>query len=83
MIRFLLDTNICTFALRGRLDGLASTFNAHASHLAISSVTLAELIYGAEKSAKPESNLTIVEGFAARLVVLPFDDVAAAHYGQI
>jgi len=83
VIRYLLDTNICIFVLRGILDGLASLFNARANHLAISSVTLAELIYGAEKSAKPEANLAIVEGFAARLAVLPFDDAAAAHSGQI
>ncbi len=30
-----------------------------------------ELIYGAEKSASPEKNLAIVEGFSSRLGVLP------------
>ncbi len=47
------------------------------------SVTLGELIYGAEKSAQPELNLTDIEGLAARLEVLSFDEEAAAHFGQL
>jgi tRNA(fMet)-specific endonuclease VapC len=42
-----------------------------------------ELIYGAEKSAMPERNLSVVEGFAARLEVLAFDQMAAIHTGQL
>jgi tRNA(fMet)-specific endonuclease VapC len=42
-----------------------------------------ELIYGAEKSAAPEKNLNVVEGFSARLDVLDYDDEAAIHTGQL
>lgn len=42
-----------------------------------------ELIYGAEKSATPERNLSVVEGFAARLEVLDYNHEAAAHSGQL
>lgn len=42
-----------------------------------------ELIYGAEKSAAPEKNLSVVEGFVARLEVLAFDNDAAAQAGMI
>jgi len=41
------------------------------------------LIYGAEKSAAPEKNLVVVEGFAACLDVLSYDQEAAAHSGQL
>jgi tRNA(fMet)-specific endonuclease VapC len=51
--------------------------------MCISSVTLMELIYRAEASAAVERNLRDVEGFAARLEVLPFDEQAAAHTGQL
>jgi tRNA(fMet)-specific endonuclease VapC len=51
--------------------------------LCLSTVSLAELLYGAEKSAKPTANRQAVEAFSARLVVLPFDAAAAAHYGEI
>ena len=42
-----------------------------------------EMIYGAEKSSNPERNLADVEGFAARLEVLKYDQEAAAHIGQL
>jgi tRNA(fMet)-specific endonuclease VapC len=42
-----------------------------------------ELIYGAEASAAVERNLLNIEGFAARLDVLPFDNSAATHTGQL
>jgi tRNA(fMet)-specific endonuclease VapC len=42
-----------------------------------------ELIYGAEKSSNPARNLAGIEGFAARLDVLKYDQEAAAHTGQL
>lgn len=42
-----------------------------------------ELIYGAEKSSSPDRNLRDVEGFAARLDVLDYDNGAAAHSGEL
>ncbi|MGA7816911.1 MAG: tRNA(fMet)-specific endonuclease VapC [Caballeronia sp.] len=58
-------------------------FNRYHGQLCISTVTLMELIYGAEKSASPEKNLAVVEGFAARLDVLDYNHEAAAHSGQL
>ncbi|MHC8369745.1 PIN domain-containing protein [Pseudomonas sp. MDT1-85] len=37
----------------------------------------------AEKSAAPEKNLAVIEGFVARLEIFPFDYEAAAHTGMI
>lgn len=79
----MLDTNICIYVFRNRPPGIRSTFNQRGDQLCVSSVSLAELIYGAEKSERFEHNLSVVESFAARLEVLPFDEKAAAHYGQI
>lgn len=83
MLRYLLDTNICIYVIKHRPPAVRDRFNQHERHLAISTVTLAELLYGAEKSAQPAHNLQVVESFAARLEVLPFDARAAAHFGQI
>ena len=83
MLRYMLDTNICIYVIKNRPPHLRDRFNQHAEQLCISSVVLAELIYGAEKSARPEQNLAIVEGLAARLEVLPFADKAAAHFGEL
>ncbi|MBF6042516.1 tRNA(fMet)-specific endonuclease VapC [Pseudomonas sp. P154a] len=83
MIKFMLDTNICIFTIKNKPQIVREAFNLHDGQLCISAVTLMELIYGAEKSAAPEKNLAVVESFAARLEVLPFDNDAAAHTGMI
>ena len=83
MLRYLLDTNLCIRALRDRPAGLRGRFNAEADSLCISDVVLYELMFGAEKSARPVQNRADVERFAARLSVLPFDSAAAAHTAEI
>ena len=83
MLQYMLDTNICIYVIKSYPSKLRETFNRLAEQLSISTVTLAELCYGAEKSARRLENLQAVEQFAARLDVLPFSEKAAAHYGQI
>ena len=83
MLRYMLDTNICIYVIKNRPEGLRERFNRLADQLCISAVTLAEIIYGAEKSARQIENIKVVEQFAARLDVLPFGERAATHYGQI
>jgi len=82
-LRYLLDTDTCIHAIKQRSDRLRRRFNERADALAISSITLAELRFGAEKSARAAENHLVVESFAARLDILPFGDRAAAHYGAI
>jgi tRNA(fMet)-specific endonuclease VapC len=60
-----------------------AAFNANAARMAISVITLAELLHGAEKSSRPSANLAVVEDFVSRLEVLPYTAKAAQHYGQI
>ncbi|MDF1484330.1 type II toxin-antitoxin system VapC family toxin [Ramlibacter sp. H39-3-26] len=48
-----------------------------------SSVTLAELLHGAEKSSRVSENLSAIEDFCSRLEVLPYGTKAAQHYGAI
>lgn len=83
MLKYMLDTNICIFTIKNRPQHMRETFNRFSSQMCISSVTLMELIYGAEKSARPQQNLDVVEGFAARLEVLDYDAAAASHTGQL
>lgn len=51
--------------------------------MAISVITLAELLHGAEKSNAPARFLTVVEDFFSRLEVSPYGPKAAQHYGNI
>lgn len=83
MLRHLLDTSFCIRVLRDRPAGLRARFNEEASGLCISDVVLYELLFGAEKSARPGENRIAVERFAARLSVLPFDSAAADHAANI
>jgi tRNA(fMet)-specific endonuclease VapC len=83
MLRNMLDTNLCIRLLRDRPQGLRPRFNAEADTLCISTTTLTELLHGAAKSARPIENRRQVEGLAARLAVLAFDEDAAAHAGEI
>ena len=83
MLRYLLDTNIVIDVLKRRPIEVLSIFNANASRMAISAVTLAELMYGAEKSQRTGESLLAIEDFCSRIEVLPYGAKAAQHYGAI
>jgi len=83
MLKYLLDTNIVIYVIKQRPRIALDRFNREHGHMAVSSITLAELIHGAEKSNDPSRNLAAVEDFCSRLVVLPYGDKAAWHYGSI
>lgn len=80
MLRYLLDTNIVIYVLKRRPVEVLATFNANANRMAISSITLAELLHGA---ARVSENLSAIEDFCSRLEVLPYGAKAAQHYGAI
>lgn len=83
MLKYMLDTNIVIYVIKRKPIELLDLFNLHAGQMSISSITLAELLHGAEKSAKPEHNMRQVEDFVSRLEVLEYGIKAAAHYGSI
>lgn len=83
MLRYLLDTNIVIYVLKQRPVEVLSVFNANSNRMAISSITLAELLHGAEKSLRVSDNLVAIEDFCSRLEVLPYGPKAAQHYGAI
>ena len=83
MLKYMLDTNIVIYVIKRRPIEALEVFNRHTGQMCISSITLAELLQGAEKSAKPEHNLRQVEDFVSRLDVLEYGRKAAAQYGDI
>jgi tRNA(fMet)-specific endonuclease VapC len=83
VLKYMLDTDTIIYTIKNRPSKVREVFKSHSGLMSISAVTLGELIYGAEKSAQPERDLVDVEGLAARLEVLPFDDLAATHFGQL
>ena len=83
MLKYLLDTNIVIYVIKQRPIEALAIFNKQLGRMAISAITLAELVHGAEKSQFPVRNLAVVEDFCSRLVTLPYGDSAAYHYGSI
>lgn len=83
MLKYLLDTNIVIYAMKKRPRQVKRRFQQHHGQMGISTVTLGELVFGAEHSQQVERNLADIEAMAARLEVLSFDDKAAYHFGQI
>ncbi len=83
MLKYMLDTNIAIYVIKRKPFDLLAIFNRHAGQMCISSITLAELLHGVQKSQQPERNLEQVEDFVSRLQTLDYGLKAANHYGEI
>jgi len=71
---YLLDTNICIYYFKGQFELKEKIEKIGFQRFAISEITLAELIFGAEKSQKKEQNIKVVEDFADRISIIPIFD---------
>jgi len=83
VITHLLDTDVCIYALKKRSRALLQKLSSNEGRMAVSDVTLFELYFGAEGYDDPAGRVSIIEDFASRLEVLPFDSKAARHAGNI
>lgn len=83
MLTYMLDTNIVIYVIKRRPLEILEKFNQNAARLCVSSITVAELYYGAEKSQFPERNLAVIEDFLSRLTILDYTNKAATHFGNI
>jgi tRNA(fMet)-specific endonuclease VapC len=80
---YMLDTDICIYIINNHPIKLKDKLNKHFDKLVISSITLAELMFGVEKSKNQSSNLQNVLDFRRNVDVLFFGDKAAVEYGII
>jgi tRNA(fMet)-specific endonuclease VapC len=75
---------MCVFVIRQKPARVLSRFQQQPpDEIGISSVTLAELRYGADKSQAPQKNHAALDGFLLPLAVVPFDAPAADIYGRV
>ena len=58
MLEYMLDTNICIYVIKNRPAILRERFDQYAEALCISTITLGELFYGVERSARPAAPMT-------------------------
>lgn len=71
MKKYLLDTNICIYFLKGQYQLDAKIEKAEIKNCFISEITVAELKYGAENSDRPDKNRKIVDEFINVFTILP------------
>ena len=81
-MKYLLDTDSVSFALRGH-GGVGARIRAcHPSDLRMSAITLAELRYGADRKGSRKLH-ALIDAFASAVEVVLFDEAAAAEFGRI
>jgi tRNA(fMet)-specific endonuclease VapC len=80
--RFMLDTDTVSFALRGEGRVIERLLHQRPADLCLSSITLAELNYGAE--AKRSKKLRrLIDTFVENVASVPFDAQAASRFGPV
>ena len=82
-MRFMLDTNICIYAIKHRPPSVLAALRRHeAEGLGISSITVAELEFGVAKSGSAR-NQAALQQFLEPLAIADFDRAAASAYGRL
>ncbi len=71
MEKYLLDTNICIFFLKGKYRLNEKLKKVTLGNCCISEVTLAELKYGAECSNRISENMSMIDDFANEVTIVP------------
>jgi tRNA(fMet)-specific endonuclease VapC len=69
--KYLLDTNICIFFIKGQYGLNKKIADVGEQNCFISEMTVAELKYGIENSKTPDIMRPIVEAFISKLVIIP------------
>lgn len=81
---YMLDTDTCAFILRRSSPTLLERIQAvPLQQQAVSTITLAELLYGVQVSSKKKANRTAVDLLMRHLAVMEWSRDAAEHYAEI
>lgn len=83
-MRYLLDTNICIYALKNRPPEVLTRLRSiRRTDIALSVITVLELRQGAEKSQQSAATHATLDHFLSPLRILPFDESAALSAARI
>jgi len=83
-VRYLLDTNICIYIAKGQPLAVRHRFAQHAvQELAMSTITVGELRFGAEKSKARARALDTIAQLVQMIQPCALPMAAAEHYGYI
>jgi tRNA(fMet)-specific endonuclease VapC len=83
MAEFLLDTEVASRLMRAERRAVTSLRRSSARSVSISSITMAELLYGARLREDNPSIMAAVRAFLARISVHPWDEAAAEAHARI
>ncbi|RYF99394.1 MAG: type II toxin-antitoxin system VapC family toxin, partial [Chitinophagaceae bacterium] len=73
-MKYLIDSNIVIHFFRGKYNLYDKLMEVGMANCAISEITLAELVYGAENSTNPKKNFQLIDSFVNQVLVLPIYD---------
>ena len=83
-MKFLLDTNICIYIIKQKPLEVLQKFNSYTVvDIGISSITVAELEFGVQKSQVPKKNKQALTQFLLPLTIVNFNTAAANMYSKI
>ena len=83
-MKYLLDTNICIYIIKRKPSEVFNRFRTcEVGDIGISTITVAELTYGTQKSQHPAKNQAALEQFLLPLEIVNFDVSAAQVHGSI
>ena len=81
---YLLDTNILSYWMRGNKAVIERLKRRSPAELCMSAITLAEILYGIEKSAhRKQERRSKIEQIRALLDIYAFDQAAASEYAIV
>jgi tRNA(fMet)-specific endonuclease VapC len=81
-VRFMLDTDIVSYALRGQGRAADAIAQHQSNDLCVSVITMAQLCYGADRRRSSKVRDAIDE-FARKIEIVPFNESCARYYGAI
>ena len=82
MAQYILDTDIASYLIRGDYEAVTEKFCRHYEKCAITSITAAELLYGAQKRNN-RSLMLKVNSFCRLVEIIPWDAEAASAYANL
>ena len=84
MLRYMLDTDICSYVMKRSHDPLLRRLQrVPVSDVCVSVVTKSDLLYGVEVSPRRQQDAAALNAFLNYVEVLDFPDTASSHYAQI
>jgi len=82
-VKWMLDTDTCIAIIKKHPIALKKLRGKSIGQVGISSITLGELAFGAEKSSRPEDARAALDEFLLALEIVAFEEHAAMRYGEV